>query len=153
MAGPGSKANSIDKRKSMQVNLAYGRLDRRLATFGLAALVLAGVGVWFSDDGPAELRSLAASFNGMLARLARSGSERERAATRRFAADAGHEPGCRPSRARTWRGSNTRTSIWWSWSARRSTRPPRAIRVWRGPRTCPFTSFRFAAGNRACGSS
>ncbi len=98
-------------------------LDRRLATFGLAALVLAGVGVWFaadlllrplrrlravtsriagdedldrrvsSDDGPAELRSLAASFNGMLARLARSGSERERAlaATRRFAADAGHE--------------------------------------------------------------
>ncbi len=34
----------------MQVNLAYGRLDRRLATFGLAALVLAGVGVWFAAD-------------------------------------------------------------------------------------------------------
>ncbi|MDQ3629901.1 MAG: HAMP domain-containing histidine kinase [Actinomycetota bacterium] len=98
-------------------------LDRRLAAFGLAALLLAGLGVWFaanrllhplrrlraltssiagdedldrrvpSDDGPAELRSLAASFNGMLARLARSAADRERAlaATRRFTADAGHE--------------------------------------------------------------
>jgi signal transduction histidine kinase len=45
------------------------------------------------DDGPAELRSLAASFNAMLARLGRSAADRERAlaATRRFAADAGHE--------------------------------------------------------------
>jgi signal transduction histidine kinase len=45
------------------------------------------------DDGPAELRSLAASFNAMLARLGRSAEDRERAlaATRRFAADAGHE--------------------------------------------------------------
>ena len=45
------------------------------------------------DDGPAELRSLAASFNEMLARLGRSAADRERAlaATRRFAADAGHE--------------------------------------------------------------
>src|SRR3712207_7633736 len=31
------------------------------------------------DDGPAELRSLAASFNGMLARLGRSAEHRERA--------------------------------------------------------------------------
>jgi len=45
------------------------------------------------DDGPAEMRSLAASFNAMLARLSRSAADRERAlaATRRFAADAGHE--------------------------------------------------------------
>ncbi len=45
------------------------------------------------DDGPAELRSLAASFNEMLARLGRSAADRERAlaATRRFTADAGHE--------------------------------------------------------------
>ena len=45
------------------------------------------------DDGPAELRSLAASFNDMLARLGRSAADRERAlaATRRFTADAGHE--------------------------------------------------------------
>jgi signal transduction histidine kinase len=43
--------------------------------------------------GPAELRSLADSFNRMLARLGRSAEDRERAleATRRFAADAGHE--------------------------------------------------------------
>ena len=43
--------------------------------------------------GPTELRSLAASFNAMLARLGRSAADRERAlaATRRFAADAGHE--------------------------------------------------------------
>ena len=99
------------------------RLDRQLTAFGLAALLIAGIGVWFAadlllrplrrlravtsniagdedldrrvpgDDGPAELRSLAASFNGMLARLGRSAADRERAlaATRRFAADAGHE--------------------------------------------------------------
>jgi signal transduction histidine kinase len=44
-------------------------------------------------DGPTELRSLAGSFNRMLARLGRSAEDRERAleATRRFAADAGHE--------------------------------------------------------------
>ena len=99
------------------------RLDRQLAASGLAALLIAGIGVWFAadlllrplrrlraatsniagaedldrrvpgDDGPAELRSLAASFNDMLARLGRSAADRERAlaATRRFAADAGHE--------------------------------------------------------------
>ncbi|MGZ6641531.1 MAG: sensor histidine kinase [Solirubrobacteraceae bacterium] len=46
-----------------------------------------------AEAGPAELRSLAASFNAMLARLGRSAADRERAlqATRRFAADAGHE--------------------------------------------------------------
>jgi signal transduction histidine kinase len=92
------------------------QLDRRLAAFGIGALLLSGIGVWFvanvllrplrrlreataniagtadldrrvpGDDGAAELRSLAASFNDMLARLGRSA-----AATRRFTADAGHE--------------------------------------------------------------
>jgi len=98
-------------------------LDRRLVAFGAAALVLGGLGAWFAatlllaplrrlraatariagtadldqrvrgDDGPAELRSLAASYNAMLARLGRSAEDRERAlaATRRFTADAGHE--------------------------------------------------------------
>ena len=98
-------------------------LDRSLAAFGLGALLLAAAGVWFAsdlllrplrrlrahaaniagtedldrrvpaDDGPAELRALAASFNDMLARLGRSAEDRERAlaATRRFTADAGHE--------------------------------------------------------------
>ncbi len=99
------------------------QLDRRLTAFGIAALLVAGIGVWFvanvllrplrrlraataniagtedldrrvpGDDGAAELRSLAASFNDMLARLGRSAADRERAlaATRRFTADAGHE--------------------------------------------------------------
>jgi len=98
-------------------------LNRRLLGFGAAALLAAGLGAWFaadlllrplrrlrratagiagtedldrrvpSDDGPGELRSLAASFNEMLARLGRSAADRERAlaATRRFTADAGHE--------------------------------------------------------------
>ncbi|MDX6683782.1 MAG: two-component system, OmpR family, sensor histidine kinase PrrB [Solirubrobacteraceae bacterium] len=98
-------------------------LDRRLAAFGLGALLLGGLGAWLAatlllrplrrlraatatiagtddldqrvrgDDGPGELRSLAASFNDMLARLGRSAADRERAlaATRRFTADAGHE--------------------------------------------------------------
>lgn len=98
-------------------------LNRRLLAFGAAALLVAALGVWFAadlllrplrrlrratagiastqdldrrvpgDDGPAELRSLAASFNEMLARLGRSAGDRERAlaATRRFTADAGHE--------------------------------------------------------------
>ncbi|MDP2710256.1 MAG: ATP-binding protein [Solirubrobacteraceae bacterium] len=98
-------------------------LNRRLLAFGLGALLIAGLGVWLSaelllrplrrlraatagiagtedldrrvpgDDGPAELRSLAASFNEMLARLGRSAADRERAlaATRRFTTDAGHE--------------------------------------------------------------
>lgn len=46
-----------------------------------------------ADEGPGELRALAASFDAMLTRLARSSADRERAleATRRFAADVGHE--------------------------------------------------------------
>src|SRR3954451_24499161 len=99
------------------------RLDRFLVLLGIAVLLVAGIGTWFAadlvlrplrrlravtssiagdedlgrrvppDDGPAELRSLAASFNAMLARLGRSAADRERAlaATRRFPADAGHE--------------------------------------------------------------
>jgi two-component system sensor histidine kinase PrrB len=98
-------------------------LDHRLITIGVLALIAAGAGVWLAaelllrplrrlravassvaededlarrvppDDGPGELRSLAASFNAMLARLGRSADDRERAlaATRRFTADAGHE--------------------------------------------------------------
>src|SRR3954471_2749304 len=99
------------------------RLDRFLVLLGVAVLLVAGLGTWFAadlvlrplrrlravtssiagdedlgrrvppDDGPAELRSLAASINAMLGRLGRSAADRERAlaATRRFAADAGHE--------------------------------------------------------------
>jgi two-component system sensor histidine kinase PrrB len=98
------------------------QLDHRLLALGLLALVAAGAGVWLAADlvlrplrrlrkvassvaededldrrvppgGPAELRSLAASFNAMLARLGRSAADRRRAlaATRRFTADAGHE--------------------------------------------------------------
>jgi len=98
-------------------------LNRRLLGFGAAALLVGALGAWFAadvtlrplrrlrrasaaiartgdldrrvpgDHGPAELRSLAESFNQMLARLGRSAADRERAlaATRRFAADAGHE--------------------------------------------------------------
>lgn len=105
------------------VERKLSELNRRLLGFGAAALIVAAFGVWFAadlllrplrrlqaatsgiagtedldrrvpgDDGPAELRSLAASFNEMLARLGRSAADRERAlaATRRFTADAGHE--------------------------------------------------------------
>jgi signal transduction histidine kinase len=46
-----------------------------------------------ADRGPTETRGLATALNAMLARLSRSAADRERAieATRRFAADAGHE--------------------------------------------------------------
>ena len=84
-------------------------LNRRLLGFGAAALLMAALGVWFAADvilrplrrlrratagiagtedldrrvagdvGPAELRSLAESFNEMLARLGRSAADRERA--------------------------------------------------------------------------
>ncbi|MDX6688629.1 MAG: two-component system, OmpR family, sensor histidine kinase PrrB [Solirubrobacteraceae bacterium] len=99
------------------------QINRRLAAFGIGALLVGTIGTWFlagrilrplrrlraatsniagtedldrrvpGDDGPGELRSLAASFNAMLARLGRSAADRERAlaATRRFTADAGHE--------------------------------------------------------------
>jgi two-component system, OmpR family, sensor histidine kinase PrrB len=105
------------------VERRQSQLNRRLVVIGLIALAAAGLGTWLaaelllrplrrlravtstiaddedldrrvpSDDGPGELRSLAASFNAMLARLGRSADDRERAldATRRFAADAGHE--------------------------------------------------------------
>ncbi|CAA9488392.1 MAG: hypothetical protein AVDCRST_MAG67-1193 [uncultured Solirubrobacteraceae bacterium] len=105
------------------VERKLSELNRRLLAFGAGALLVAALGVWFAtdlllrplrrlraatagiagtedldrrvpgDDGPAELRSLAASFNEMLARLGRSAADRERAlaATRRFTADAGHE--------------------------------------------------------------
>ena len=94
----------------------------RLLALGLIALVAAAAGAWLAADlvlrplrrlrtvassvaededldrrvppgGATELRSLAASFNAMLARLGRSAADRERAlaATRRFTADAGHE--------------------------------------------------------------
>jgi len=98
-------------------------LDSRLTWLGIAALLAAGLGAFLAavrtlgplrrlrlaagriaaeddldvrvseTDGPAEVRSLAASFNAMLARLSASASLRERAleATRRFAFDAGHE--------------------------------------------------------------
>ncbi|WP_445150355.1 HAMP domain-containing sensor histidine kinase [Baekduia sp. Peel2402] len=98
-------------------------LERRVALIGLGGLVLVGLLVWLTalvllrplrrlravtaeiaqdedldrrvpdDRGPSELRSVARSFNAMLARLGRSAADRERAlaATRRFAADAGHE--------------------------------------------------------------
>jgi two-component system sensor histidine kinase PrrB len=98
------------------------QLDDRLLALGLIALVAAAAGAWLAADlvlrplrrlrtvassvaededldrrvppgGPTELRSLAASFNAMLARLGRSAADRKRAlaATRRFTADAGHE--------------------------------------------------------------
>jgi two-component system sensor histidine kinase PrrB len=98
-------------------------LDSRLTWLGVAALLAAGLGAFLAavrtlgplrrlrlaagriaaeddldvrvseTDGPAEVRSLAASFNAMLSRLSASAALRERAleATRRFAFDAGHE--------------------------------------------------------------
>ena len=105
------------------VERKLAELNRRLLGFGAAALLVGALGAWFAaevtlrplrrlrratagiagtedldrrvpgDRGPAELRSLAASFNEMLARLGRSAADRERAlaATRRFTSDAGHE--------------------------------------------------------------
>jgi two-component system sensor histidine kinase PrrB len=99
------------------------RLQRRLVILGLIALVVGVAGAALAaelvlrplrrlravassvaddedldrrvppDDGPSEIRSLAASFNAMLGRLGRTSAARERAlrSTRRFAADAGHE--------------------------------------------------------------
>src|SRR3954468_9293669 len=100
-----------------------GKLDSRLTWLWLAALLAAGLGAFLAamrtlgplrrlrraagriaaedgldvrvseTDGPAEVRSLAASFNAMLSRLSASAALRERAleATRRFAFDAGNE--------------------------------------------------------------
>jgi two-component system sensor histidine kinase PrrB len=98
-------------------------IQERIALIAAAGLLVAGAAVWLiasvvlrplrrlravtasiaddedlgrrvpDDRGPSELRSVARSFNAMLARLGRSAEDRERAlaATRRFAADAGHE--------------------------------------------------------------
>jgi signal transduction histidine kinase len=106
-----------------EIEQRQSELDRRLTWLGIAALVAAGLGAFLAamrtlgplrrlrlaagriaaeddldvrvseTDGPAEVRSLAASFNEMLARLSASAALRERAleATRRFAFDAGHE--------------------------------------------------------------
>ena len=95
----------LDRRQS--------RLDRRLLELGFGALLLISLGTLLAasrvlgpirrlrrsarrasdasarvpeDDGPAEVRDLAASINTMLAQI-----ERATAATRRFALDAGHE--------------------------------------------------------------
>ncbi len=91
-------------------------LNRRLLLYGVVALLIAGLGTFAAavgvlgplrrlraatgriageadldtrvseTDGPAEVRELAASFNGMLGRLSRAVG-----ATRRFTLDAGHE--------------------------------------------------------------
>lgn len=98
-------------------------LRDKVALIGLAGLLVSGLLVWLiasvvlrplrrlrsvtasiaededlarrvpDGSGPAELRSVARSFNAMLSRLGRSADDRRRAleATRRFAADAGHE--------------------------------------------------------------
>ena len=119
---PGSALLEVTTRLG-PVERKLSDLNRRLLAFGAGALLVAALGVWFAadlllrplrrlraatsgiagtedldrrvpgDHGPAELRSLAASFNEMLARLGRSAADRERAlaATRRFTADAGHE--------------------------------------------------------------
>ncbi len=105
------------------VERRQSELDTRLTWLGLAALLASALGVFLAawrtlgplrrlrlaagriaaeddlevrvseTDGPAEVRSLAASFNAMLSRLSASAARRERAleATRRFAFDAGHE--------------------------------------------------------------
>ena len=98
------------------------QLNRRLLYMGIAGLVVTALGTWLAaggvlsplrrlrrvtaqiaadedlshtvpQKGPREIKSVATSFNAMLARLSRSAADRERAlaATRRFAADAGHE--------------------------------------------------------------
>ena len=79
------------------VALAAGLVLRPLDRLRTVASEIAGEGDLDrrvpAERGPGELRSLAESFNAMLARLGRSSAERERAlaATQRFAADAGHE--------------------------------------------------------------
>jgi two-component system, OmpR family, sensor histidine kinase PrrB len=79
------------------VALAAGLVLRPLSRLRAVASEVAGEGDLGrrvpAERGPGELRSLAESFNAMLARLGRSSAERERAlaATQRFAADAGHE--------------------------------------------------------------
>jgi two-component system sensor histidine kinase PrrB len=119
--GSGARLEAISSLRGVEHRIA--QLQRRVALIGLGGLLAAGLAVWLiasvvlrplrrlravtaniaddedldrrvpDDHGPAELRSVARSFNAMLARLGRSAADRERAlaATRRFAADAGHE--------------------------------------------------------------
>ncbi|MGX6450017.1 sensor histidine kinase, partial [Patulibacter sp. S7RM1-6] len=69
---------------------ALGRLRRAAATTAETADLTARMR---EDDGPEEVRQLAATLNAMLSRLERADADRREAheATRAFAADAGHE--------------------------------------------------------------
>jgi two-component system sensor histidine kinase PrrB len=122
-AGLGDLAKLEVVSSLTELERRQGELDSRLTWLGIAALLVAGLGAFVAavrtlgplrrlrraagriaaeddldvrvseTDGPAEVRSLAASFNAMLSRLSASAAVRERAleATRRFAFDAGHE--------------------------------------------------------------
>jgi signal transduction histidine kinase len=122
-AGLGDLAKLEVVSSLAEVERRQAELDSRLTRLGIAALLVAALGTFLAavrtlgplrrlrsaagriaaeddldvrvseTDGPAEVRSLAASFNEMLARLSVSAAQRERAleATRRFAFDAGHE--------------------------------------------------------------
>jgi two-component system sensor histidine kinase PrrB len=122
-AGLGNLAKLEVVSSLAELERRQAELDSRLTWLGVAALLAAGLGTFLAAvrtlgplrrlrlaagriaveddldvrvserDGPAEVRSLAASFNAMLARLRTSAAVRERAleATRRFAFDAGHE--------------------------------------------------------------
>jgi signal transduction histidine kinase len=121
-AGLGDLAKLEVVSSLADVERRQAELDSRLTWLGIAALLVAGLGTYLaagrtlgplrrlrstagriaaeddldvrvSETGPSEVRSLAASFNEMLARLGVSAAQRERAleATRRFALDAGHE--------------------------------------------------------------
>jgi two-component system, OmpR family, sensor histidine kinase PrrB len=122
-AGLGDLAKLEVVSSLAELEEGQGELDSRLIWLGAAALLATGLGAFLAamrtlgplrrlrlaagriaaeddldvrvseTDGPAEVRSLAASFNAMLARLSVSAALRERAleATRRFAFDAGHE--------------------------------------------------------------
>ncbi|HEX6025322.1 MAG TPA: HAMP domain-containing sensor histidine kinase [Solirubrobacter sp.] len=106
-----------------EVERRQAELDSRLVSLGIIALLVAVLGAYLAavrtlgplrrlrraagriaaqddlevrvseTDGPTEVRSLARSFNAMLARLSASAAQRERAleATRQFAFNAGHE--------------------------------------------------------------
>jgi two-component system, OmpR family, sensor histidine kinase PrrB len=122
-AGLGDLAKLEVVSSLAELEQRQGELDSRLTWLGVVALLVAALGTFLAamrtlgplrrlrmaagriaaeddldvrvseTDGPAEVRSLAASFNAMLARLSASAAQRERAfeATRRFAFDAGHE--------------------------------------------------------------
>jgi signal transduction histidine kinase len=122
-AGLGDLAKLEVVSSLAELERRQAELDSRLTRLGIAALLAAALGTFLAavrtlgplrrlrsaagriaeeddldvrvseTDGPTEVRSLAASFNEMLARLSVSAAQRERAleATRRFAFDAGHE--------------------------------------------------------------